>query len=381
MLQIFFPCRKSSCFTLFANVRSASYATKVSSKTKNSWKTDAQRYAQATVDTAFKQMLSPSLNNDNSVIVSFLNAFVPSLRNDPIRTASEMPPALPSIITRKEKQTFMDIHVVSEGGTRYIIEMQARRHVMFDERALFYACNTYGRQLSNTELEKRNWYLNLKAVLALQIINYDSENVKGMKVEGDVKDTLLERVQSRPMDEKQYIKHYELKDKYSGQTIDHFQMIQVELPRADRLKSLTPPRENFTIEEWWLCILSHSQNFTPETIKDMHAKGTMPEVIFTALNRLDLDKWNPKNVKEYEYELDIKNLPDVAYIKAEGRSEGLAEGLAEGQRKGLAVGRSEAIADVIRNSIEGGMNVEDVAKIVKLSVPEVLAIQKSRECV
>ena len=63
----------------------------------------------------------------------------------------------------------MDLHVISAQKTHYIIEMQAKRHVMFDERALFYACSTFARQLSERDLSAENWYLNLKPVIALQV--------------------------------------------------------------------------------------------------------------------------------------------------------------------------------------------------------------------
>jgi hypothetical protein len=71
------------------------------------------RYAEATTDTAFKQMLSPSLNDDRSVVISFLNSFIPAFRGTPVTSVNEMPVALPALLGKgEEKQTFMDLHVV-----------------------------------------------------------------------------------------------------------------------------------------------------------------------------------------------------------------------------------------------------------------------------
>ena len=102
-------------------------------------------FADSTVDTAFKLMLSPSINEDKSVLISFLNSFVPAFGGDRVRDVKDMPVALPALRAQGEKQTFMDLHVTSESGAYYIVEMQSRRLVMFDERALFYGYSTYHR--------------------------------------------------------------------------------------------------------------------------------------------------------------------------------------------------------------------------------------------
>lgn len=96
-------------------------------------------FAKATTDVSFKQLLDPT--KDKEVIISFLNTFVPQFAKDSveyIEPASVVIPALPRDGDRKEKATFMDLHVKSKSGASYIIEMQARRHIYFDERALFY---------------------------------------------------------------------------------------------------------------------------------------------------------------------------------------------------------------------------------------------------
>jgi hypothetical protein len=41
-------------------------------------------YAVATTDTAFKHMLSPSIGEDSSIVISLLNSFIPAFTEDPI---------------------------------------------------------------------------------------------------------------------------------------------------------------------------------------------------------------------------------------------------------------------------------------------------------
>lgn len=200
------------------------------------------RYASATVDTAFKQLLSPSLDGNKSIIKSFLQTFIPAFENDSIEDVEEAPIAVPALRDEKEKHTFMDLHVKSSKGTRYIVEMQAERHDMFDERAMYYACYTFSHQLSEKVLGQDLWYLNLKPVIALQILDYDTNKIhdpakrakKGGKDATTEKMLAFDRVKSHKLLHHQYVKHYMLTDIVSKQTIQHLQLIQVELPRAEK---------------------------------------------------------------------------------------------------------------------------------------------------
>ena len=48
---------------------------------------------------------------------------------------------------------------------------------MFDERALFYAASCYAQQKLSNE---QTWYFGLKPVIALQVLDYDSNRVRGI---------------------------------------------------------------------------------------------------------------------------------------------------------------------------------------------------------
>jgi hypothetical protein len=293
-------------------------------------------YAIATTDTAFKHMLSLSMGSDPSIVISFLNCFIPPFRGDPVVEVEEAPVAIPALRPPGEKQTFMDLHVTSQSGVHYIIEMQAQRHVMFDERALFYACGIYARQLSERQLSAENWYINLKPVIALQILDYDTNRIRGLKAE--VPDTLVDRVKEHPLPTEQFIKHYVLTDK-SGQQIDYLQMIQVELPRAERTKSLFPPQADFTMADWWVSVLHHAQEYTSAKVAEWYNEGTgiMPVAIYNALNRLDLQQWSPRVTGEYRENLANRDL--YAATLAVEREEG--EKVGEKRTKRAAITRMQ----------------------------------------
>ena len=336
-----------------------------------------KHFGNPTYDNVFKHMLSISKGSPQSVIISFLNTFVPAFRDKTITEVTEQTPAIPAIRTRaKEKQTFMDLHVKSQDGNRYIVEMQAQRHVMFDERALFYACGTFSRQLSQHELENTAWYTHLKPVIALQILDYDTNRIRG--IDSTVPDRLMDIVAEHPLPKDQFIKHFVFSDK-SGQCIDYLQLIQVELPRADKIKILFPPNAQFTIMDWWLSILSHAQLYTTEIVEKWYDKGngSMPKSIYDALMRLDVKDWDPKMISEYVETLSDRDAfaTTLAVERNEGLEEGLKKGLKEGVEKGLKKGLKEGEKKTI-NKLIAKLKLEkildtEIAKLLDISLQEV----------
>jgi predicted transposase/invertase (TIGR01784 family) len=307
------------------------------------------QYAVATTDTAFKHMLSLSLGSRKDIVISFLNAFVPSFRGNPVVDVEEAPVAIPAVRKVGEKQTFMDLHVIASSGAHYIVEMQARRHVMFDERCLYYACSTYSRQLSERDLSDKDWYKRLKPTVALQILDYDSNRARGLQ--GD--DSLIFRVKDNPLKTGEYTKHYQMLDKTTGQTIDHLQMVQVELPRAEEAKTLFPPHRDFTIIEWWLSLLKHSNDYTEKIIREMVSAKVMPHEVFCALERLDLSQWNPQEIKEYKEDLTDKS-SFASMLEAERKE-----------------GRREARLELVRTMKKLQTDVEVIMKITGMSRAEI----------
>ena len=163
-------------------------------------------YADPTTDTGFKHLLSPAIEENKEIIKSFLNTFVPAFAHDAVKDVREASIAVPPLAKEKTRQTFMDMHVISQSGCHYVIEMQAHRHINFDERVLYYGASTYSQQLSETELQDPMWYRNLKPTIAIQVLGYDTNRSLGIK--DKISDSLVERARSNPLPEGQFMKHY-----------------------------------------------------------------------------------------------------------------------------------------------------------------------------
>ena len=284
------------------------------------------------------------------MIVSLLNTFVPEFGKSPLVDVSEAPVALPAIRRSGVAHTFI-LHVVSSAHAHYTFEMQAKSKIMFHERALFYGCSTYSKQLAEFEMDRESWYVKLKPVIAEQVLDYDTQRITGLS--GPVPDNLVERVRKHPMQPGQFIKHFMLRDEKSGQVIDHLQLVQIELPRAKR--GLFPPNPEFSLTDWWLSVLRYSSDYDDDLIKQTSAY--MPEEIRMALERLRLSTWNPELQKEYSTNLVDRDA--YATVLAVERAEGLAEGLAKGR------------ADILKPLLRSRRLSRDVSSVLGLTDDEV----------
>ena len=282
-------------------------------------------FATATSDVGFKKLMD--ISESDEIAVSFLNTLIPSFGGQRVTSVTASDVALPAIPQHGgERSKFMDFHVVTNTGVKYIVEMQAKRHIHFDERALYYLCNTYGRQhvtrMGDEPVEGFKWYHHLKRTVAIQVLDYDTNRIRGLKPKGDVVDSLIARTKDSPMKRNQYIKHYIMTDRESDQKIDTIQLVQIELMRY--FKKVFPPSDDFDLADWWMSVLRHSQCYTSEMIKSLAA---MPDVIKKALDRLHISKWNPDVRKEYQSEhLNLENYQDVLEVeRTEGKLEGKLE--------------------------------------------------------
>ena len=79
--------------------------------------------------------------------------------------------------------------------------------------------------------------------------------------------------------------------------------------------------------------------------------------------------------------MDQKKALEFAFKeeRAEGVAEGMAKGKAEGMAEGMAEGKAETVKDVAKTMHEEGFSPEVIARIVKLTEEEVLAILEEQD--
>jgi hypothetical protein len=327
-----------------------------------------QDYANPLVDVAFKRLISLDGEGGDSVALSLLNSLVPDFQENPLKSLKSAPLDIPIIKDNGVRPLSMDFHAVNIRGEHLILELQLQRHIFFDERILFYAARTYSHQLDNKILATGGWYKNLKKAYAIQILGYDSNQIIGIS-DPVVDDSLLDRVEKHPMKTGDFMKHYVMTDRFSGQQIDHLQIIQVELPRAESL-NLFPPSREFTEQRWWLSLLNHSEEYTKEYIEKLYKEGIMPQTIYEGLERMNLGKWDPSLLQDYNREIsEYQELfaPQIAMDKNEARRKGREEGREEG--------RMEGIKEAAKKMLFAGADESIVANSLGLSSDEIKSLK------
>jgi predicted transposase/invertase (TIGR01784 family) len=128
-------------------------------------------YANPTVDAAFRHIMS-----SEEVAMSLINGVIPDFKDNPV---TEIKKASDRVSISSKRDAFMDFHATTDRKDKVIIEMRARRHAMFDERALYYATYTYSHRLSEEILKRHDWHENLRLVYAIQFLDYDTQRIRG----------------------------------------------------------------------------------------------------------------------------------------------------------------------------------------------------------
>ena len=179
----------------------------------------------------------------------------------------------------------------------------------------------------------------------------------------------MDRVAKHPMKAGDFMKHYVMTDRFSGQQIDHLQIIQVELPRAESL-NLFPPSPEFTEQRWWLSLLNNSKEYTEEYIEKLYKEGVMPRAIHEGLERIKIDKWNPSLLKDYNREVaEMREFyaPQIAMDMNTARE--------EGEKKGRMEGRMEEKREAAKNFLSAGVDVSIIANSLGLSPDEIKSLK------
>ena len=292
---------------------------------------NAHIFATATFDSSFKYLLA-----DQEVVKNIVNAIVPDFAGD--NKVTELSPifgGIPELPINNQRQLFMDFAATTSTNQRIVIKIQAKRHIMFDERALFYAAYTYSHQLDGQKILEQDCFKRINKIYAINFLDFDSEAALWSTANKGV-DTLMKRNEDHPMAAEQYIKHYVMTDKKSGQEIQSLQLIQVELPRALRILKLDPnialkeiKEKEFDFRWWWLSVIKCSDKYTQE----FYEKA--PTEVQKGLERLRFQRWGENLQSEYKKELDASNIysADIADRVAAGIKEKLEENRIEFKHK------------------------------------------------
>eukprot|EP01041_Mallomonas_annulata_P013350 gene13350-28288_t len=332
-------------------------------------------YGKATTDTGVRRMLSHFFQDDTfeeTILISLLNSFIPTFRSDPVNDTDR-----PSVRGPELKQTIIDFHAITEKGIRYNIEIQVRRHAMYDERTLFCSDNTYAEQkhlLSDAQLQGNDWYKHLNTSIIFQILDYDINDVpeipegvnsilRGFRSTCGSNSSYLNKPFERP-----FMKSFTYTDMISNEFSHTKHIVQLDLSIAKNRQIFRTPSKDFTEQEWWLSILLYAPEFqyTSDELEDMIYNQEMITLpIFSALQFLEIDEWDKESQEQYQK--DLINYQKYNAIFAAERSEGVRRG---SKRK---------LKELIHNMHENDISVHTICRVTNMFVDDVEDILKSKK--
>jgi predicted transposase/invertase (TIGR01784 family) len=296
------------------------------------------KYLDPTNDFAFRRIFSAEKNKD--ILIHFLNDMLVFKGKDPIIDVTFLKTIQDPEIAYK-KTSIVDILCRDEKGRQYIVEMQVASSKGFEKRAQYYASKAYVSQA-----RQGGKYENLKEIIFLAITNFDMfPNKPGWKSDHVILD----------------------KDTYEHDLKD-FSFTFIELPKFHKdIDDLT------NITEKWCYFLKHAQETSEKEIQKLAGQDIIIEKAYEEMNRFN---WNEEELLTYEQEQkhEWDHQAIMAYrqaIMAYRHDQGMEKGIEKGIEKGMEK-RSIEIACAM---LADNMDIEDIAKITKLSVEEICKLK------
>ena len=254
--------------------------------------------------------------------------------------------------TGDSRKAYIDVLCEDDCGEKFIVEMQKARQEHFRERAVFYA----SKLISMMPPQGRSLDYSLSPSYVVAFLNFE---MRQLGPAGDIPEDC-------------YLLHYVTRDlsrgtKMPGSTEYYF----LGIKDFNRLG-----REPEDYPEKWLYLLGRTRFLReiPAGYGDSDVFGTY----FEACKRAGFNREEEQSyIKDMMNEWDIANAKREACerARAEGVAEGEAKGKAEGKAEGKIEGRAESLAEVAKNLLSLGIDVDTIAKCTGLDIESIDALK------
>ena len=279
-------------------------------------------------DWGFKRIFGQEEDSKPNLI-DFLNDLLEGERRikDIEYINTELPP-----IEKKERGVRFDIQCRTSTGDIFIIEMQLARQSTFIDRGIYYT----SRAIVAQGEQGKAFRYKLVPVYGVFFMNFTLDELpQNIKVDGSFvdKDTLLK-------------------------ISDKIRLVFLQLPLFD--KDVDECETGF---EKWIYVL-----------KNMEILNRLPfkaqKKIFQKLE--DLCSYSALTKEERRaYDVSLKNYIDQQVVKETAHEDGYNEGLQRGEAIGIKKGRAEGRADIVRNMLTKGMDLNTIIELTGLTEEEV----------
>ena len=287
------------------------------------------RYLDPRADVVFKKIFG----EHPALLISFLNAVLPLPEDAPIVELSYLPseqvPVIPEF-----KRTIADVRCTDAQKRVFIVEMQMNWTDCFKQRLLFGTSQAFVKQI-----EKGQTYELLQPVYGLGLVAAIYET-------------------STP----DWYHHYQLVKKGSqdGDTIDHLQLIFIELPKFP----VHSPDEK-KLKLLWLRFLREINEKTQTVSEELLE---VPEIA-KAVELAEESAYSQAELAFYESYWDQVRREKTLFN--EKYTEGEAKGRAEGEAKGEARGKAAEKMDIAKKMLAAGFPMPTITDMTGLTAEEI----------
>lgn len=286
-------------------------------------KQSEERYISLLTDFGFKRIFGTKPNKD--LLINFLNSLFEGFQvvTDVKYLNSEHVGDVYA-----ERKAIFDVYCENERGEKFIVEMQNAYQKYFKDRSLFYSTFPIREQAPKGTI----WNFRLDHVYTIALLNFDfhEDSFDPVDINHDI--GLLDKKTFKVFNDKLSFKY-------------------VEIAKFNKSES-----ELVTLYDKWLYVLKNLSRLDerPQALR---------EKVFTKLfEEAEIAKFTPKELREYENSLkayrDVKNSIDTAL--EQGREQGCAEGIAE----------------IAKNMLSLGMDMDLIVKATGLTKSEIESLQQ-----
>jgi predicted transposase/invertase (TIGR01784 family) len=261
------------------------------------------RYISLLTDFGFKRIFGTEPNK--RLLLDFLNTILPAHHQIQDLTFKNTEQLGSTPIDRK---AIFDIYCQTQGGERFIVEIQKAKQNFFKERSVYYATFPIQEQALQGE-----WNFELSAVYTVGVLDFIFDDHKN-------DDTLLHIV--------------ELKNQHCEVFYKKLKFIYIELPKFT--KTLDQLETHF---DKWMYLLRHLAQITdpPQPLQEDIFSELFAVAEIANFSRTEQDTYQ----NSLKYYRDLNNVVDTA--RQEGIEAGRQEGIETGRQEGIEAGRQEGI--------------------------------------
>ena len=253
-----------------------------------------ERYINPYTDFGFKKLFGTELNKD--LLISFLNALLDG-KKDEIKDVKYLNSELLGDGYGDRRAVF-DVYCMTEGGGRFIVEMQKAEQAYFKDRSVYYSSFAIREQAP-----KGPWDYHLEDVYTVGLLNFTFPD------------------DEYPADS--YVHEVKLKDNEDNHIFyDKLTFIYLEMPKFTKTES-----ELVTMFDKWMFALRNLYRL-------MERPAALQDRIFTRLfEQAEIARFDEQERREYQE--SIKDYWDYYSTMTTAHQKGRAEGLSEGRPRAV----------------------------------------------